>query len=207
MKALTKNYMEVGGDRLIVDGTIDRDGAPVLPVATLQAAIPQHYHIDPNAISAVAVHAAIPLLADVQTITTAITNPDFPRTVTVKGNQAGVAGDVVITGTNVLDAAISDTIALNAGNEVEGIKAFKTVTSIALPVEVNAGTDTVSVGLGKKFGLPHIVKAAGCLLAKLFNLAADAGTLAVDDNEIEKNLYDLAGVPDGALWLDLYYLV
>jgi hypothetical protein len=204
---VTDNYFEPGGHRIIVRGTIDREGAPVLPVANLQAAILQHYRIDPDAISAVAVHAAIPLLAAVQTITTAITNPDFPRTLTVKGNAAGVAGNVLITGTNILDQVITDTIALNGADEVEGVKAFKTVASIALPVEVNAGTDTVSVGIGKKLGLPHIVLAPLCMMVNLFDGADDAGTLAVDDNEIEKNLFSLAGVPNGAKWVDLYYLV
>jgi hypothetical protein len=207
MDFITKNYMEPGGDRWILRGTLDREGAPVLPVENLQASIVQHYRLDPNAISAVAVHAAVALAAAPQAVTTNITHPDFPRTVTVKGNAAGIVGNVVITGTNVLDEEITDTIALNGANEVEGVKAFKTVTAFDLPVEVHAGTDTVSVGQGKKFGLPHIVAYPGCLLAKLFNAAADAGTLAVDADEIEKNLYSLAGVPDGALWLDLYYLV
>lgn len=166
----------------------------------------QHYQCAPIAVSATAVHAAIALTASPQTVTTGITNPDVPRTVTAKGNASGIAGNVVITGTNILDETITDTIALNGATEVEGVKAFKTVTSIALPVETNAGTDTVSIGLAKKIGLPNIVEYAGCLFVKLFDGAADAGTLAVDADEIEKNLFALAGTPNGAKKVDLYYV-
>lgn len=317
----TKNRMEPGGDRWIIEGQIDREGSPVLPETRLQVALLQHYHIAPTAISATAVHAASNLAAAVQDVAAGITNPDVPRTVTIKGNVSGITGNVVITGTNILDDAITDTIALNGTGEVEGIKAFKTVTNINLPVRSHtevaqvetataAGTitgsgnasavitaagmtnspktisvavlendvaadwaekvravlaadedvsamftvsgtgasviltakipaandtslnialdndnctgittaatsanttagvryDTVSVGIAKKFGLPHIVLAASCLLLKLFNLSADNGSLAVDDNEIEKNLYALDGTADGSKPIDLYYL-
>jgi hypothetical protein len=198
--------LEVDG-RLQVDGHMDRAGAVVLPSNVLKSAIVQHYSFAPAAVSAVAVLAATALTADAQAITAGITNPDFPRTVTAKGNAAGIVGNVVITGTNIKDEVITDTIALNGAAEVEGVKAFKTVTQVDLPVEVNAGTDTVSIGIGKKFGLPHIVLAPGCLFVKLFDLAVDAGTLAVDVDEIEKNLFTLAGDPNGAKFVDLFYLV
>jgi hypothetical protein len=166
-----------------------------------------HYQITPDAVSAVAVLAATALTDAVQTITAGITHPDYPRTVTVKGNAAGIAGDVVITGTNAAGAVITDTIALNGATEVEGIKAFKTVTSVALPVETNTGTDTVSVGIGKKFGMPAILYNAACLLVKLFNGAADTGSLTVDGDELEKNLFALNGAPDGVKVLDLFFIV
>jgi hypothetical protein len=166
-----------------------------------------HYQITPDAVSAVAVLAATALTDAVQTITAGITHPDYPRTVTVKGNAAGIAGDVVITGTNAAGAVITDTIALNGATEVEGIKAFKTVTSVALPVETNTGTDTVSVGIGKKFGMPAILYNAACLLVKLFNGAADTGSLTVDGDELEKNLFALNGAPDGVKVVDLFFIV
>jgi hypothetical protein len=166
-----------------------------------------HYQITPDAVSAVAVLAATALTDAVQTISTGITHPDYPRTVTVKGNAAGIAGDVVISGTNAAGETITDTIALNGSTEVEGVKAFKTVTSVQLPVETNVGTDTVSVGIGKKFGMPAIVYNAACLLVKLFNGSADTGTLAVDVDELEKNLFALNGTPDGVKVVDLYFVV
>jgi len=52
------------------------------------------------AASATGVHAAIALTAAVQAVATAIKSPAAPRSISVKGNAAGVAGNVVITGTN-----------------------------------------------------------------------------------------------------------
>lgn len=198
-----------GGDKLIVEhgGTIDRPDTPVLAEGTIEAALPQHYQVAPDAVSATAVHAAIALGAAAQDVTTAITQPDVPRTVTVKGNASGIAGDVVITGTNIAGVAITDTIALSGTAEVEGVKAFKTVTNIHLPIKTNVSGDTVSVGIAKKIGVPHIVDNAAMVLVKLFNGSTDSGTLAVDADEIEKNLFALNGTPDGTKILDLYYLV
>jgi hypothetical protein len=180
---------------------------PSVTAGTLGNLPLRHYQTIPAAISATYVHAAVTLSAVTQSVTTNITSPDVPRTVTVKGNASGNAGNVVINGTNISGEVISDTIALSGTSEVEGIKAFATVTQIDLPVQTHAGTDTVSVGIAKKFGLPHIVYNAACLLLALFNAAADTGgTLAVDEDEIEKNLYSCAGTPNGAKLLDLYYL-
>lgn len=205
--AVTKNRMRDGGDTWIIGGNLKRDGA----VAgdddlALSAFLPLHYSLVPDAVSATYVHAAIALTDEAQEITTGITNPDYPRTVTVKGNASGITGDVVITGLNVAGEEITDTIALNGSTEVEGVKAFAEVTQIDLPVESHAGTDTVSVGVGKKFGMPHIVDNAALLLVKLFNGSADSGTLSVDGDEVEKNLFALNGTPDGSKVLDLYYL-
>lgn len=201
----TLNRMTNGGDTWEIGGSIKRDGA-IAGDAALDVLLPVHYQVAPDAVSATAVHAAIALTDATQEITTGITDPDVPRTVTVKGNASGITGNVVITGTNIADEEITDTIALNGATEVEGIKAFKTVTQIDLPVETHAGTDTVSVGIAKKLGIPHIVDNAALLLVKLFDGSADTGTLAVDDDEVEKNLFALNGTPDGAKLVDLYYL-
>ena len=316
---VTKNYMEQGGARWIIGGTIDREGAPELD--NLSVMLPQHYQITPAASSATAVLAATGLGAAAADITSGITDPDVPRTLSVKGNVSGITGNVVISGTNFLGEEIIDTIALNGASEVEGAKAIKTVTNIHLPAQTHTpvyqvetatavGTittagnasvvvtaagmtgspktisvavelgddadaiaaairaaleedadvtamfavsgedasivltrlsyaandatlniaidndtcagittaatsadttagvaqDTVSVGIKKKFGLPHIVYNAAMLQVKLFNGSTDSGSLAVDDDEIEKNLFALNGTPDGAKVLDLFYL-
>src|SRR3972149_3688195 len=99
--------------------------------------LPVRYQITPEAASAVAIHAAINLAAGAQNVATGITNPDVPRTVTIKGNVAGIVGNVVISGTNINGEEITDTIALNGVTEVEGVKAFKTVTNINLPARTH----------------------------------------------------------------------
>lgn len=204
------NRMEAGGARWVIGdgGSLEHerpDGAPDL-AGDLVGLLPHHYSLAPAAVSATAVHAAVTLGAAAQDVTTGITNPDYPRTVTVKGNASGIAGDVVITGTDINGEAITDTIALSGASEVEGIKAFRTVTNINLPAKTNASGDTVSVGWAKKFGLPHIVYNAAFLLVKLFDGSADSGSLAVDADEVEKNLFALNGTPNGTKVLDLVYL-
>jgi hypothetical protein len=205
--SITQNRMVDGGDTWIVGGAIKRDGAIAgNDAGAIEVLLPVHYQCAPAAVGATAIHAAIALTDAEQQISTGITNPDVPRTVTVKGNAAGITGNVVINGTNVKGDVITDTIALNGATEVEGIKAFQTVTRIDLPVEVHAGTDTVSVGRAKKLGLPHIVDNAALLLVKNFDGSTDSGTLAVDADEVEKNLFALNGTPNGAKLVDLYYL-
>lgn len=309
------------GGTLIIESGADIQGAGLANSLSEISVIEQHYHEAPDAVSATYVHAAIQLGAAPQDIATGITDPDVARTLTVKGSVAGIAGDVVLTITNVHDEEIDDTIALNGVTEVEGVKAAKTVTNIHVPAQTHTPTaqvetatalgtitgsgnaavvitaagmtgspktlnvavlnndtasqwaakvrtalgldaditarfavggagalitltrlvpaandatlnisldngtctgittaassanttagvayDTISVGVAKKFGLDHIVYNSALLLVKLFDGSADAGTLAVDADEIEKNLFSLAGTPDGVKLLDLYYL-
>lgn len=152
----------------------------------------------PAAPSATAVHAAITLSnGAAQDITTGITNPDVPRNVTIKGNAANEAGDVVITGTNRNGDVITETIALNEANEVVGNKAFKTVTNIHVPARTTAG-DTVSIGRGAKIGLPFFASVNRVLRAFLAGVVeGTAPTVAVDADEIEKNTVALNSTLNG----------
>ena len=140
-------------DSVIALGKKLTTGLGKYPVVQTTGAVP--------ALSATAVHAAVTLADGATTlVTTAITHPTVYRALSVKGNQAGVAGDVVITGTDWAGRVISDTIALADNGTVEGVKPFATVTSILLPARVAAG-DTVSVGICDKLGLYRAIAAAG----------------------------------------------
>lgn len=162
------------------------------------------YSIAPAVGTATATHAAVTLGAAEQTVTTAITNPDFPRIVTIKGNASGIAGDVVITGTDMVGNVISDTIALNAATEVVGVKAFKTVTSILLPAKTNASGDTVSIGRGDKYGFPVAIPSVGLVLSKTFDGSADNGTVTADAT-VAKSIYAIAGTANGTKILRLVF--
>jgi hypothetical protein len=102
--------------------------------------------------TATLLHAAIPLTDAVQQHALTV-SPAFPRIVTVKGNASGITGNCVITGTNIRGEAMTETIALSGASEIAGLKAFKTVSNIQLPVETHAGTDTVSIGASDALGL------------------------------------------------------
>ena len=157
--------------------------------------------------SATAVHAAITLTDAAQDVTTGITNPAVPRNITIKGNAAGITGDVVITGTNYAGAAITETIALNGATEVAGNKAFKTVTKISLPAETHVGTDTVSIGRGAKLGLPWLLAHNTVLFAFLDNTKeGTAPTLAVSASAVESNTITLNSTLNGKV-VDAYLIV
>lgn len=151
------------------------------------------------ALSANGIHAAI-TLDTAKDVTTGITNPATPRNLTIKGTKAGASltGDVVITGTNILDEVIEETIAIATNDStVSGLYAFKTVTKIHVPAKVTTD-DIVVIGWGDKLGLP-LYMTRNTLLAAYLNGARESNlpTLVMDADEIEKNTFILGSALDG----------
>ncbi len=72
-----------------------------------------------------------------QNITAGITNPAWPRALSVKGSAASMTGNVVITGENAAGEEITETIALDGTTAAHGAKAFAKITKIEAPVQVN----------------------------------------------------------------------
>lgn len=147
------------------------------------------------------------LLDEGGTLTTDFAQPDVPRCLQVVGSGVAVTGNVVVTGTNAAGAIITETLALNGTTPVVGVKAFKLIVSIDFPADSGATGETIDVGTTDKIGLPDILRVSGLVLLKLFDGAADAGSLTVDVDELEKNVYDPAGTLNGAKVLELYYFV
>ena len=78
----------------------------------------------------------------------------------------------------------------------------------AITVNTTAGVrDRISVGFGKKFGIPYKLHAAELVTVKLFNNTADAGTVTKDATDLAKNVIALNGTPDGLKPIDLYIIV
>ncbi|MCX7924136.1 MAG: hypothetical protein N3B21_19330 [Clostridia bacterium] len=139
------------------------------------------------ALSANGCHASMALSASTQNITTGITNPLTPRNVSIVGGAAGQNGVVTITGTNYKDEVITESITSNGTTTVQGAKAFKTITNIALPVQ-NAGGDTIQVGFGNNLGLPFYLPYNTCLNAYLNKVKeGTAPTIATNATAIESN--------------------
>lgn len=158
------------------------------------------------AASATAVHAAFTLEAAAKEVTTGFTNPPTPRSLTVTGNQAGVAGNVVITGTNILDEVITETIVAAGNTTVEGAHAFKTVTKVKFPALVGAG-DTISVGTGSKLGLPYKLSRNTVAKAYLANtVEGTAPTVTVSATVIDSNTVDLNSALNGTA-VDVYLMI
>ncbi len=138
-------------------------------------------------------------------ITTILTALDVPRVLLVKGNAAGIAGNVLLEGADANGRAISETLALNGSSAVVGTTAFARVHRVTLPPRTASG-NTVSVGTGNRLGLWHAL-AADVRLVTTFDGAADTGTLALHATEVSKNLFTPAGTLDGAKVLRILYVV
>jgi hypothetical protein len=157
--------------------------------------------------SATAVLAATALTDAAQVIKTNITNPAIPRNVSVTGNASGIVGNVVVKGTNYADKAITETIALNGTATVAGVKAFKAITEIDLPIQTNASGDTVSVGIGSILGLPYKLAHNTVLAAYVDNVKeATAPTVTTDAVNIENDTVALTTALSGKI-VDMYLIV
>jgi len=142
----------------------------------------------PDAPSVDGILSSTLLTTAVQTITTGITNPDFPRALEIDSDGAA-SGNVVITGRNIRDEVVTDTIALNGTNAVDGVVAFKAVTSIQLPVK--SASESVFVGWLDKLGLQSIPISTTVISEDSANAADTGGAILTRDaDEVEKCLFD-----------------
>lgn len=137
-----------------------------------------------------------------------------PRQITViaKNDDASeVTADATCTinGTNIADVAISEvlTFTANLATALTTAKAFKTVTSIVFSKQAD-GTPAFNVGWNEVFGLPFMLASKPFYLEQFDGaMIFTAGTMTVDDNEIEKNVYDPNGNLDGAKALKLLLFI
>lgn len=143
---------------------------------------------------------------DTTEVTAFAAQPDVPRNLTVTGNGAAVAGDVVIVGTNAGGEVITETIVAAGAATVVGNKAFKTVTSITLPAYVSAGTERIRVGTGAKLGLGVLLSRNSVLRAFLGGvLEGTAPTVAFSATALESNTVTLNSALNGtAVLVDFY---
>jgi len=129
--------------------------------------IAQHFQ-DMMAADPDGIHAAITGTGAELEVTTAITNPDYARNISITTtNVAAPSGNVIITG---IVRGVSDTesIAIIAGTIAYGNKAFDIVTKITLPAGVTAA-DTVTVGFSDKIGLSSQINAISAVFKKKVN--------------------------------------
>jgi hypothetical protein len=166
------------------------------------------YTATPDAAGRETIHAAVTLGEAIQTITAAITNPDVPRALAVSGTAAGDpaaggAGAVLVTGTNIADEVITETITAVAGQTVAGTKAFKTVASVRFPI----GSGTIAIGTTDVMGLPACLPFNTVLYAYL-NEAREgtAPTVTVSSTVVALNTVKLNSALDGSA-VDVVFLV
>ncbi|MFE6846561.1 hypothetical protein [Streptomyces sp. NPDC057686] len=161
--------------------------------------------------STTAVHAAVTDTGSPQTVTTAITDPAVCRNITA--TAGGTAGDikaiqVVVTGTNIYDEVISETLpafTVDTAGTVVGSKAFKTVTSITIPAHDGTGA-TTAIGTGAKLGLPARLLRNTVVYAFLADVReGTAPTVATSSTAVESNTVSLNSALNGSeVTVDFY---
>lgn len=164
-----------------------------------------------------AVLAATAGASAAQTVTSGITNPDVPRalSVTVGGSAGGVQqGSVIVTGTNVEGKVITESfvVALGFTGTINGVKAFKTVTSVLIPAQLGASA-TFAVGTRNILGVRHRlfnqnttvkVYTGTTVYAAPLTLQAQP-TVVANEKDIELNTVQPATAPDGSFFLVICY--
>ena len=138
-----------------------------------------------------------------RTISTFIAQPPCPRNLTLvaSGTQTG---KVTVYGTNIADDPISEVFTMNSATPVVGTKAFKTITSVVVPVK--AGSEVLDMGYGQLIGLPFLFANKPMGFALNDYVLDTTPTFTVDADEIEKNVVDFNGSLDGSV-MDLFLAV
>lgn len=141
------------------------------------------------------VHTTVTLTA--AAVVEALNNNDVISAVFTASNEAGVitleANEPLANDSSLAIAFTVGTSGVTVGSSTNG--------TAGVPY------DKVSVGWGKKFGLPFMLPADEMVILKLFNHAVDTGTVTEDADEIEKNVFAVNGTPDGEKDIDLYIIV
>lgn len=165
----------------------------------------------PAAASTTGIHAAITDTGEEQEITTGITSPAVARNVTA--TAGGTAADIKAIQVVIVGKRAGKTVTItlpafteNTAGTVQSDIALDEINSITIPAHDGTGA-TTAVGWGNKFGLPYKLNFSGQAIVKLFNKAADTGTVTADADELGKNVFAVNGTPDGAKDIDLFIVV
>jgi hypothetical protein len=196
-------------------GGYERFDSNIRPATGSQQVIPEYQSVgSPALASTTAVHAAIPNTSTTaaSVVTTGITNPVVPRNLTVTtGGSTGdcKAGNVTITGKNILGRTMSEDFAItdDQAGTTTGNKAFKTVTSISVPKEDSPAHCTFAIGTGSKLGINRCMSVAGDFGHATFNgvKEATAPTIAASSTAVESNTATLNSTLDGSAVKFLFY--
>lgn len=154
------------------------------------------------------------------TVTSGITQPDVPRalSVTPGGTTANVLDSkVTVFGTNVEGKAISEDFrfAAAASTVTNGVKAFKSVTSVRIDGQAAGGGVTFSVGTQNIIGLNHRLFRNNTTV-KVYTKTSTADlsqltlqgvpTVVANEQNVENNTVLPATIPNGSLiFIILYY--
>ncbi len=136
---------------------------------------------------------------------------DVPRNVIVTHTAVDAAdtlGTIVVVGTDINGDAITDTITPLSGTVANGVKAFKTITSITgAGWVIGGGNDTIKIGCGTRIGLLDKL-ANNTVLAAILNAVreATAPTVTFSSTILSQNTVDFSTAWGGTV-AEVYYIV
>jgi hypothetical protein len=214
-------------DTIALDGTTEVEGVRAFD-SVIGIALPEETHTPTAQVETATAAGTITGSGNASVVVTAAGMTGTPKTIAVAvlendtaavwagkvrtalGNDAAVAALFTVGGEG---AAIVLTRKTPAANDAtlnialdNGTCTGITTAATSANTTAGVGYDTVSIGIGNKFGMPNPLGLASLLLVKLFDGSADDGTLSVDPAEVDKNLYAVDGTPNGEKAIDLYYL-
>lgn len=112
--------------------------------------------------------------------TAGVATLDVPRNIiAVSGSGTDSTQTLTYTGTDYLGVALVETVTLTGTSTVQGLKAFKTVSRVAVSA---ATVGALTVGSGDKFGVPYRINKKGSMQAfwdATWNNGSATTTLAV----------------------------
>jgi hypothetical protein len=218
-------------EEIQANGTTAVDGALAFKTVT-KIDLPVQNHTPAAQTETIQVTAGCSSAGDITvTVTATALGDDSPAPVTVAlttddNTAAEVAAKIVdaLNDDDTINAAFiasvtgvgEDTVtltakvpAVNDTNLSIAVTAGSTGVTVGASTNGTAGVpyDQISVGWGDKFGLPYMLYADELVILKLFGKAADSGTVTNDADELEKNVFDPNGTPDGLNDIDLYIVV
>lgn len=150
---------------------------------------------DAIAVSATALKALTATSSSTTTTITPTSQPDFARLVSVTpgGTTADVkAGSYVLTGTNIRGEALTDTLTFADNDTLKqvSVKAFKTVTSLLVPIQDGAGA-TFSIGVEDAMGLDRCMSEASVVDAYIDGVReTTAATVTFSSTDVSRNTVD-----------------
>ena len=128
-------------------------------------------------------------------------------TQTITNTAEDTNGTIVVVGTDLAGNAITETLTPDGGATKEGVKAFRTVTSITgVGWAINGDDeDTVTLGFGDVIGLPDMLSVNSVLFAFLNGVReAVAPAVTFSTTLLENNTVDLATALNGSP-VEIYY--
>lgn len=160
--------------------------------------------------------SAGPTSAAAATVTSFAAQPDSPRNLTLTASAPDYnklnACDVTVTGKDINDNALTETLSLDAGQSTQevGTKAFKSVTSVAWAASCEASPYNVNyyLGIGEKIGVKRCLDAKGHIFHSTLNgdKEGTAPTMTVDASTVSLNTADFNGTMDGTSDFELFFM-